>query len=162
MVRVVVVELTVLDVLGDAVDLVLRLMDSNLGVRYGDHVDFAIGRFLLKQRSLPDADANVHLGTAHVVKSWFHFSTLLLNQQIEVHIDITSECSVLSIPVGLRLLLLLIVAASLCPGGLHLLDIVHNIARGRLVVLLHSAGVTSNNTVVDRNEIASETTYLLS
>ena len=46
----------VLDVLGDAVNFVLGLVDFNLGVGAGYGVNFSILLFLFEDGSFPDAD----------------------------------------------------------------------------------------------------------
>ena len=66
-----------MNVLGDAVDLELGLVDVNLGVADGDDVDFALVGLFFEQGTLAHTNADVHLGAAHVVKRGAHLASFL-------------------------------------------------------------------------------------
>ena len=72
-----------------------------------------------------------------MIKSRPHFGTLLIDKQVEIDVNVSSQCFVLCISVKLGLLLLLVFEASLRPRSLHLLDVIDHIARARLIILLH-------------------------
>ena len=136
-VRVVELELVVLDVLGDPVDLELRVVERDARVRHRDDINFAVLRLFFEERAFAHTHADAHLRAADVVKGRLDLSALLADQQVEINVDIAPQGLVLGIPVGLHLLLLLVLAPALLPGGLHLLDVVDHVARAGLVVLFH-------------------------
>ena len=72
-----------------------------------------------------------------MVKRWLHLGSLLIDKQVEIDVDVSSQCFVLCISVKLGLLLLLVFKASLRPRSLHLLDVIDHVARARLIILLH-------------------------
>ena len=90
MVGIVKVEITVLNILCDAVDLVLRIVDMNLGVRDRHDIDLARQSLFLKERSFAHAHAYVHLGATDMVKCGPHFGTLLVDKQVEIDVDVSS------------------------------------------------------------------------
>ena len=137
-IRVVEIEVAILNVLRDTVDLELRVVDVSVWIRNCDDIDLAILRLFLKKRPFTHADADAHLRAAHVIKSGFHLLSLLVDQDVEVYVDVAPHGLVQRVLVQLGLFLFLVVTAALRPGRLHLLDIVDHIARARLVVLLHS------------------------
>ena len=72
-----------------------------------------------------------------MVKRWLHLGSLLIDKQVEIDVDVSSQCFVLCISVKLGLFLLLVFKASLRPRSLHLLDVIDHVARARLIILLH-------------------------
>lgn len=72
-----------------------------------------------------------------------YLATLLIDQNVKVYIDVAPKCFVERVLVELGLLLLFVLATSIGPGGLHLLDVVDDVAGARLAVLLHLVVVVS-------------------
>jgi len=98
-IRIVEVEITVLDVLGDAIDLELRVVDVDVGVGDCDHVDLSLLGFLAEERALAYADADAHLGAADVVKCRLDLRTLLIDQHVEIDVDVAPHCFVYGIAI---------------------------------------------------------------
>ena len=55
------IKVLILDILSDSIDFNLRLMDHNLRIRTGDHINLTTPRLLLKQWSLTDTYTDAHL-----------------------------------------------------------------------------------------------------
>ena len=131
------VKVIVLNVLGDSVYLELGVVNLDLGVEHCHHINLTTLRLLFEEGSLPHANTDAHLRAANVVKSGLHLCATLINKYVKVDVYVATTCSVLGIAVCLGLLLFLKCQAALGTFGLHLLDVVHNVARARLVFLLH-------------------------
>lgn len=136
-IRIVEIEVVVLNILRDAIDLVLRVMDGNVRIADGDDVDLARRCLLLEQRSLAHAHTDVHLGATNVVKCGFDLSAFLLNQHVELNVHIPSHGFVLSVTIKLALLRLFSGTAPRCPLLLHLLNVIDHVTRARHCVFLH-------------------------
>ena len=74
-----------------------------------------------------------------MIKGWTHLTTLLAYKNVEVDVNVASEGLVERILVELGLLLLFVLAPAICPGGLHLLDVVNDVAGAGLAILLHGS-----------------------
>ena len=144
-VRIVKVEVTVLNILSDAIHLELGLVDVDFRIAHGDDIDLTFMGLFFEKRAFTHTDANVHLSAAHVVKSRAHLAAFLADKNIKVHIDVASECLVKRVLVQLCLFLLFVLAPTVSPRRLHLFDVVDDVARTRLVILLHSL---SNRVVI--------------
>jgi len=136
-IRIVKVEVVVLNVFGNTVNFELWVMDVNLGVGDGHYVDFTLLSLLFKERPFSHTDTDIHLGAAHVVQCRSHLTALLVNENVEVDIDVATQRLVKCILIKLRLLLLFKCATAVSSSSFHLLDVTDHIARAWLVILLH-------------------------
>ena len=109
----------------------------DLWIRYRHNIDLTLMSLLGKQRSFPDTDADAHLRAAHMIECRLNLCSFLLNQHVKIDIDIPAHGLVLRVSVKLSLLLLFVLAASLSTRRLHLLDVVHDVARRRHIILFH-------------------------
>ena len=136
-VSVVEIKVTVLNVLCYSIDLELWVVDVDLGVGDGDHIDLSLHCLLFEEGPLAHANANVHLRATHMIEGRTHLATLLANKNVKVDVDVASERLVERVLVELGLLLLFVLAPTVRPGGLHLFDVVDDVAGAGLAVLLH-------------------------
>ena len=72
-----------------------------------------------------------------MIECRLNLCSFLLNQHVKIDIDIPAHGLVLRVSVKLSLLLLFVLAASLSTRRLHLLDVVHDVARRRHIILFH-------------------------
>ena len=61
------VEVVVLDILGDAIDLELWVVDTDIGIGDGHDIDLTAICLFIEQWTLAHAHTDVHLLAAHVV-----------------------------------------------------------------------------------------------
>lgn len=63
-------------------------MHDDFRIGRTDAIDYTHLKFFVKQRPLPDVDADSHLRSTHVIQCFANIRLLLLNKLLEVHIDL--------------------------------------------------------------------------
>jgi len=136
-IRVVKVEVTILNIFGYAVNFELRVVDVNLGVRDGHYIDLTLLSLFFEKRPFSHADTDFHLGTTHVIQCGSHLGALLVDEDVEVDVNVATQCLVHCVFIDLCLFLFFKLAATVSSGLLHLFDVTNHIACTWLIILLH-------------------------
>lgn len=136
-VRVVKCELMILNILGYAIDLNLGLVNINLRIGATNGINLSLLDFFAKQGSFPDANANLHGVSLHMIDGSVDVCSLFSNHVVEVAVNHAAGRLVTSLPFHFSVFHALQFGAAFFALLLQLFDVVQHVAATFAFVSLH-------------------------